>query len=164
MNLLSQRLPARAFSRALVLLILTACSSAPDPDLVPDRPVRLASTMSPVRRGDCVEARRRAGAQVDLAVDRLPSPRALVPSPLPVRSMPAAVRTAKYNAVKITVLVDTLGRPVMPTFAVVTSTHPWLGASVRSAVSKWKFEPAELAGCKVPRQFEWGATSGSRAR
>ncbi len=164
MNLPSLRLPARAPSRALALLLLSACSSAPDPDLVPDQPVRLAPTMTPVRRGDCVEARRRAGAQVDLAVDRLPSPRALVPSPLPVRSMPAAVRTAKYNAVKITVLVDTLGRPVMPTFAIVTSTHPWLGASVRSAVAKWKFEPAELAGCKVPRQFEWGATSGTRAR
>ena len=160
----STRVLARPVSRAFACLVLSACSSAPDPGLVPDQPVRLAATMTPVRRGDCAEARRRAGAQVDLAVDRLPSPRALVPSPLPVRSMPAAVRTAKYNAVKITVLIDTLGRPVMPTFAVVTSTHPWLGASVRSAVAKWKFEPAELAGCKVPRQFEWGATSGTRAR
>ncbi|MCY7380066.1 MAG: hypothetical protein LH467_12115 [Gemmatimonadaceae bacterium] len=164
MNLPSIRVLARTHSRALAFLLLSACSSAPDPDLVPDQPVRLAPTMAPVRNGDCAEARRRAGAQVDLAVDRLPRPRAIVPPPLPVRSMPAAVRTAKYNAVKITVLIDTLGRPVMPTFAVVTSTHPWLGASVRSAVAKWKFEPAELAGCKVPRQFEWGATSGSRAR
>lgn len=158
------RVPPRTLSRALAFLLLSACSSAPDPDLVPNQPVRLAPTMAPVRTGDCAEARRRASARVDLAVDRLPRPRVLVPPPLSVRSMPAAVRTAKYNAVKITVLIDTLGRPVMPTFAVVTSTHPWLGASVRSAVAKWTFEPAELAGCKVPRQFEWGATSGSRAR
>jgi hypothetical protein len=97
-------------------------------------------------------------------VDRLPTPRALVPAPLPVKSMPEAVRSAKYNAVKITVLVDTLGRPDMRTFAVVKTTHPWLASSVKSAVARWKFQPAELAGCKVPRQFEWGATSGRAPR
>lgn len=116
--------------------------------------------MAPIKYGDCREARRRADERVDLAVDRLPSPRALVPSPLPGKSMPAEVRMAKYNAVKITVLVDTLGRADMRTFQVVRTTHPWLASSVKSAVAKWKFQPAQLAGCRVPRQFEWGATSG----
>jgi outer membrane biosynthesis protein TonB len=46
---------------------------------------------------------------------------------------------------------------------VVTSTNPWLAQSVKSAVAKWRFEPAQLAGCKVPRQFEWSATSGRKA-
>jgi outer membrane biosynthesis protein TonB len=82
---------------------------------------------------------------------------------LPVKTMPADVRRARYNAVKITVLVDTLGRADMKTFNVVTSTNPWLAQSVKSAVAKWRFEPAQLAGCKVPRQFEWSATSGRKA-
>jgi hypothetical protein len=154
------------FTAHLVACVLAslaaACSSNPDPDLVPDKPVRIAAPLTPIRAGDCAEAMRRALADSDMPVDRLPAPRALVPSPLPVKSMPPEVRTAKYNAVKITVIVDTLGRPDMRTFAVVKTTHPWLASSVRSAVAKWKFEPAEVAGCKVPRQFEWGATSGTR--
>ena len=161
------RASARPFACLLACLLVaaaSACSSNPDPDLVPDKPVRIAGPQTPIKPGDCTEAMRRARADVDLPVDRLPSPRALVPAPLPAKSMPPEVRTAKYNAVKITVVVDTLGRPDMRTFAVVRTTHPWLASSVKSAVAKWKFEPAELAGCKVPRQFEWGATSGTRPR
>ena len=145
---------------ALVALTLGACASNPDPDLVPDEPVRIAPPEDPVKQGDCPEAMRRAAAKVDVHVDRLPTPRSLSPAPLPVASMPDEVRRAKYNAVKITVLVDTLGRADMRTFKIVRATHPWLASSVKSAVAKWKFEPAVLAGCKVPRQFEWGATSG----
>jgi hypothetical protein len=158
------RAGARLLVCPLATLAVVACSSNPDPDLVPDQPVRIAAPAAPIKPGDCPEARRRAAAQADLPVDRLPSPRALVPAPLPVKSMPEAVRTAKYNAVKITVLVDTLGRADMRTFSVVRTTHPWLASSVKSAVAKWKFEPAQLAGCKVPRLFEWGATSGTRSR
>ncbi len=150
------------FACAVAALAVLACASNPDPDLVPDQPVRIAPSLTPIKLGDCPEALRRASAHPDLAVDRLPSPRALVPAPLPVKSMPEAVRGAKYNAVKITVLVDTLGRADMRTFTVVRTTHPWLASSVKSAVAKWKFEPAQLAGCRVPRQFEWGATSGTR--
>lgn len=150
------------FACAFAALAVLACASNPDPDLVPDQPVRIAPSLTPIKLGDCPEALRRASAHPDLAVDRLPSPRALVPAPLPVKSMPEAVRGAKYNAVKITVLVDTLGRADMRTFTVVRTTHPWLASSVKSAVAKWKFEPAQLAGCRVPRQFEWGATSGAR--
>jgi hypothetical protein len=159
----SSRAMARLLACSLAVLAPAACASNPDPDLVPDQPVRIAAPMKPIKLGDCPEALRRAAADVDLTVDRLPSPRALVPAPLPVKSMPEAVRTAKYNAVKITVLVDTLGHPDMRTFAVVRTTHPWLASSVKSAVARWKFEPAQLAGCKVPRQFEWGATSGTRS-
>jgi hypothetical protein len=158
------RLLARASARLLVCSLaaagLAACSSNADPELVPDQPVRIAPPLAAVKQGDCPEALRRAASRTDLPVDRLPTPRALVPAPLPGKSMPEAVRTARHNAVKITVLVDTLGRPDMRTFTVVRSTHPWLASSVKSAVAKWKFEPAQLAGCKVPRQFEWGATSG----
>ena len=159
-----QRAAARLLAYAAVAFVAAACASNADPELVPDQPVRIAPAMKPIAYGDCREALRRAAADVDLTVDRLPSPRAYVPAPLPSKSMPAEVRSAKYNAVKITVVVDTLGRADMKTFAVVRSTHPWLAASVKSAVAKWKFTPAELAGCRVPRQFEWGATSGARSR
>jgi hypothetical protein len=164
MTIRTLRASARLMAHAAAAVVLTACSSNADPELVPDQPVRIAAPMKPIRQGDCPEALRRATADVDLPVDRLPAPRAYVPAPLPGKTMPPEVRTAKYNAVKITVIVDTLGRPDMKTFAVVRSTHPWLAASVKSAVAKWKFTPAEVAGCRVPRQFEWGATSGTRSR
>ena len=160
MTELSSRATARLLACSLASLVLGACAS--NSGLVPDQPVRIAAPSAPIRYGDCAEARRRAAERVDGPVDRLPSPRALKPAPLPGKTMPPEVRTASYNAVKITVLVDTLGRADMRTFKVVTSTHPWLAASVKEAVAKWKFQPAQLAGCRVPRQFEWGATSGAR--
>jgi hypothetical protein len=45
----------------------------------------------------------------------------------------------------------------MRTFRVVRATHPWLGQSVKSAVRQWKFAPAELEGCKVPRLYHFAA-------
>jgi hypothetical protein len=158
------RARARLALTSFGALALVACASNPDPDLVPDEPVRIAAPDIPVKPGDCPEALRRASEKVDVHVDRLPTPRSLVPAPLPVASMPDEVRRARYNAVKVTVLVDTLGRADMRTFKVVRATHPWLASSVKTAVAKWKFEPAQLAGCKVPRQFEWGATSGKAPR
>ena len=157
-----RRAPARLLALSLAALSLAACSSNPDPAMVPDQPARIASGDAPIRRGDCVGARRRVAEKPNAYVDRLPSPKRMVPSPLPVKTMPADVRAAKYNAVKITVLVDTLGRADMKTFTVVQSTHPWLSQSVKSAVAKWQFVPAELAGCRVARTFEWSATSGRK--
>jgi hypothetical protein len=146
----------------LVAGVCTACSSNPDPELVPDKPVRVAPPVGAVKFGDCVEARRRAREKPDLDVDRLAEPKGMIPVPLPAKSMPESVRHARYNEVRVTVLVDTLGKADMKTFSIVKSTHPWLAASVKSAVTKWSFTPAELAGCKVPRLWVWGATSGKR--
>ncbi|MDB4879922.1 MAG: hypothetical protein JWL60_1368 [Gemmatimonadetes bacterium] len=145
---------------ASVALLLGACASNPDPELIPDSPVRIAPVQGAVKHGDCVEARRRAAEKPDLEVDQLASPRAMTPPPLPVKEMPAAVRSARYSEVRVTVLVDTLGRADMRTFAVEKTTHPWLAASVKSAVARWRFNPAELAGCKVARVYRWGATAG----
>lgn len=141
-------------------LLAAGCASNPDPELVPDEPVRVAPPVGAVKYGDCVEARRRASEKPDLDVDRLPTPKALLPPPIPTTSMPADVRRSRYNEIRVTVLVDTLGRADMRTFTVVKSTHPWLASSVRSAVARWAFSPAELAGCKVPRSYRWGATAG----
>lgn len=123
-------------------------------------PVRAAPPAGAVKYGDCAEAVRRAVAKPDLEVDRLASPHASVPSAVSGKSMPAAVRRAKYNEVRITVLVDTLGKADMKTFTVVKTTHPWLASSFRTAVAKWTFEPAQLAGCKVPRLWLGAITSG----
>jgi hypothetical protein len=146
-----------------LVALAAACASNAGPELVPDADVRIAPPESAVKFHDCPEALRRAVAQPDLAVDRLPTPKRLVPTPIPVKSMPEAVRTASYNEVRVTVIVDTLGRPDMKTFTVVKTTHPWLASSVKSAVARWSFQPAELAGCKVPRLFKWGATAGRKA-
>lgn len=159
--MLPPRPPRALVPVALLLVSLAACASNPEPELIPDVPVRVAPPVGAVKQGDCLEARRRAALRQDLEVDKLPTPRAMVPPPIPVKSMPAAVRHARYSEVRVTVLVDTLGRADMKTFTVVKSTNPWLASSVKSAVGKWTFESAELAGCKVPRLYKWGATAGT---
>ena len=153
--------PSRALTAAALLVLAAACSSNPDPELVPDEPVRVAPPANAVAYGDCAEALRRAAAKPDLEVDRLPSPKAMVPAPINVKAMPAEVRSARYNEVRVTVLVDTLGHADMKTFTVLKATNAWLASSVKNAVGKWRFAPAELAGCKVPRVYKWGATSGT---
>jgi hypothetical protein len=161
-------MPTRTFGSiatlaALSLVLTSACARNPDPDEEPEMketPVRAAPPAGAVKYGDCREAVRRAVAKPDLEVDRLATPHASVPSAVTGKSMPTAVKRAKYNEVRITVLVDTLGKPDMKTFTVVKTTHPWLASSFKTAVAKWTFEPAQLAGCKVPRLWLGAITSG----
>jgi hypothetical protein len=149
---------------AAVLVIGTAaCAHNPDPDPEPElvsEPVRIAPPAGALKPGDCPEALRRAEAKPDLFVDRLPSPHATAASALPLKSAPAAVRRAKYVDVRISVIIDTIGKPNMKSFTVLNTTHPWLADSFRSAVAKWSFDPAMVAGCKVPRVWlgtiTWG--------
>ena len=149
---------------AALLALSMACARNPDPDTEPEMvhetPVRTAPPAGAVKPGDCPEALRRALAKPDLEVDRLAAPRASVPSAVTGKAMPAAVRRAKYNEVRITVLIDTMGKANMSTFKVIKSTHPWLTSSMKTAVAKWSFEPAQLAGCKVPRLWLGAITSG----
>ena len=158
--------PVRTVARlaALSLALTGACARNPDPDTEPEMvhetPVRVAPPAGAVKAGDCPEALRRALRKPDLEVDRLATPHASVPSAVSGKSMPAAVKRAKYNEVRVTVLVDTLGKPDMKTFTVIKTTHPWLASSFRTAVAKWTFEPAQLAGCKVPRIWLGAITSG----
>lgn len=114
--------------------------------------------------GDCVEANRLARAKPDLDVDSVP--RVVSQRPAPFTRMPDSVKTQlnrKGSSIKVDVVVDTLGRPMMKTFTVVESSHPWLAASVKSAMPSWRFRAARLAGCKVPRVFKFSATSRPRA-
>ena len=154
----------RRFAAVAPLILFAACAGNPEPEtepeIVAETPVRVAPPLGAVKPGDCPEALRRAAAKPDLEVDRLATPKANVASALPARSMPSAVKRARYNEVRVSVLVDTLGKPDMKTFTVVKTTHPWLAESFKTAVAKWSFEPAMLAGCKVPRTWLGVLTSG----
>ena len=141
-------------------VLLGGCASNPDPELV-ETPVRHAPQEGAVAPGNCAEALRRARLKSDLVVDRLPSPRTKVEASLRDKSMPTAVRRAKYNSVTVTVLVDTMGKADMRTFSVVKTTHPWLANRLKSALPRTIFEPARLAGCKVPRTWLGEYTAGT---
>ena len=141
-----------------VLLVVAAC--APRPQMVSARPME---TQAPVAPGDCAEAVRRALADPALDVDSVP--RVVRQVPRPFARMPWSVKQSidkNGSSVQVEVLVDTLGRPVMKTFKVVESTHPWLGTNLKSAMPGWRFRAARLSGCKVPRIFKFGATSQPR--
>jgi hypothetical protein len=43
---------------------------------------------------------------------------------------------------------------------VVKTTHPWLATTFKNKIAKWTFDPAQLAGCKVPRLWLGVLTSG----
>ena len=141
-------------------LALAGCSSGGSSAAAQNRSARLAPAAAPV---SCAEWVRRAEAKPELDVERVPAPLAYDPPPIP-RRLPPNVRGSDGRAeVRIKVLVDTLGRADMRSFRVVRSTHPKLTESVRHAVARWRFEPALVGGCKVPRVFNWGAVAAAPA-
>jgi hypothetical protein len=146
---------------ALVAAATAACAGHtpdPDPNAEPEAvAARVAGIDAPIKPGDCAEAVRRAVANPALDVEKVPAPLAMAPLPVDSHKMPKGVADRNgYFAVRFQVLVDTLGRPDMKTFTIVNTTHPWLSTSARNAVAKWKFAPAVLAGCKVPRNYVLG--------
>lgn len=155
----------RQLSAGLLAVSVAACASnTPDPEARPETPVRLADIEAPIARGDCTEALRRALAKPTLDVEKLAAPVAMNPLPIDTRKMPKGVADKNgYYEVKFEVLVDTLGKADMKTFSVVTASNPWLGTSVKAAVAKWRFTPAEVAGCKVPRTYSLGISPRGRA-
>lgn len=153
-------------------LLAAACSRAPAPEPTPDavplvvtnaRVAPADSAEQPVAAGDCVEAVRRAVAKPDLVVDQIPSPVVTKPAPLqrPPRS---ALRKDGSADVKVDVIIDTLGKADMKTFKVVAASSPWLANNVKSVIGKWTFEPATLAGCKVPRVYHFMASAPPRGK
>jgi hypothetical protein len=145
----------RAGSIALVLATL-ACSGGRAARDASMKPVRMAPADPVVA---CDEWVRRAVADPEIAVQRVPEPVAFEPAPIPKRLPKGVLGKDGTAEVRIRVLVDTLGTADMKTFTVVKSTHPTLTRSVRAAVAKWKFVPAEVSGCKVPRNFNWAAVT-----
>jgi hypothetical protein len=141
-----------------VAAAVTACASNPDPNAEPEVVnARVLGIEAPIKRGDCVEAARRAAANPGLDVEKVPAPLAMRPVPVDPKKMPKGVadKNGYYN-VQFQVLVDTLGKPDMKTFNLVSASHPWLGTSVKTAVAQWKFTAAEVAGCKVSRTYSLG--------
>jgi outer membrane biosynthesis protein TonB len=144
---------------------LAACSSSPPPeaDISPQVLAEGATGAMPVAAGDCVEALRRAAEKPDLVVDQLPV--LVIAKPAPLQNPPrSALRKDGSAEVKIDILVDTLGKAVMKTFKVVASSNSWLETNVKSVIGKWKFSPAQLAGCKVPRIYHFYAAAPPRAK
>lgn len=140
-----------------VLLALVISGCATKAKAPAGQNARLLSTNAPTT---CSEWVARAKASPELEVDRVPSPLAYDPPPVPRRMPPGVAGKDGRAEVRIKVLVDTMGRADMRTFQVVRSTHPSLTKSVRGAVAKWRFQPAVVHGCKVPRTFNWSATAG----
>src|ERR1051325_697973 len=145
---------------AVALVAASACSSAPPAETNAKPEVvgaRVAGVDAPLVRGDCKEAVKRAVANPHLDVEKVAEPLAMKPPAIDVKKMPKTVPDKNgYYEVQFEVLVDTLGKPDMKTFALVSSSHPWLATSVKTAVAKWTFSPAEVAGCRVPRQYSLG--------
>ncbi len=144
----------------LIVVSIGACAHNPEPQLV-ETPVRVAPLDAAIAPGDCAEALRRARAHPDLAVDRVATPRTNPGRVLRDRSMPSAVARARYNAVSVTVLVDTTGHTDMSTFRVLKTTHPWLASRLKGVLPKTVFDPALLAGCRVPRMWVGEYSSGT---
>ena len=153
-------------------MLIGACSPpqppAPETPVAPPPPqpavVETAVRIdSGVKYGDCAEALRRATAKPDMDVDSLPVPIAQVPPLIDGKKIPKGVLTKTgYGEVHATVLIDTIGKPDMKTFTVIMTTHKWLATSVQTAVAKWSFHPAKLAGCRIPRVYKIDGMSGKR--
>lgn len=110
----------------------------------------------------CAEVRQRAKKNPALDVEKLPTPVKQQPRLLAGPFPPGVIGRNGYADIHTTVVVDTLGRPVMKTFKVKKASHPWLGEDVKRTIARWTFTPAELEGCKVARIYKVDATSGSR--
>jgi hypothetical protein len=149
--------------RLIHLIVLAAvvagCGGHPSPN-PSATPARLAPPDSVVT---CEEWVRRAIADPEIGVERVPEPLAYDPAPIPKRLPHGVLDKDGRGEVRIRVLVDTTGLADMKTFTVVKSTHPTLTRSVRTAVSKWKFTAAEVGGCKVPRNYNWAVVLGKPA-
>ena len=143
----------------VLLFILGACASSA-PNLETEKPVRVASMNAPMT---CSEAVAKAQAKPDLDVDRIPSPISMKPPALQ-KVPPRALRKDGSADVKVDVVIDTLGRADMKTFKVVNVSHPWFATNVKSVIGKWKFAPAELGGCKVPRVYPSMAAAPARRK
>ena len=151
----------------LAAVSLAACSkSTPDTQAEPEMVgARINDRLeAPIARGDCKEATRRALKNPNMDVERVAAPKTIALAPIGTKQMPRGVadRNGWYQ-VKFHVVVDTAGRPEMKTFVVDTASHPWLATNVRTAVAKWKFAPAEVAGCKVPRNYSLGISPRGKA-
>lgn len=124
---------------------------------------RNAQILAPPK-DSCELAREDAALDPRLEVERVPTPIQMVPPPIRTPVPRTALRRDGSSSLKVEVLVDTLGKPDMTTFSVIESTSAWLTTGARRAIAQWTFEPALRNGCKVPRYYQFSATSPPRRR
>lgn len=101
----------------------------------------------------------------DLNVDRVPDVVKYEPKPLqpPKGGYPRGViRADGTTKVKVSVVIDTTGTPVMSSFTVVETTHPWLAENLKGVIPKWAFTPAYKNGCRVAGLWVFTATPGKK--
>ena len=140
------------------VVTLSACAAtAREPE------TRNAQVLAPPA-DSCVLAREDAAANPRLDVERVPTPVRMQPPPIRTPVPRTALRRDGSSSLKVEVLVDTLGKPDMSTFSVIESTSAWLTTGARNAIAQWTFEPALRNGCKVPRYYQFVATSPPRRR
>lgn len=142
---------------ALGALCLVAACAPKQPE------TRNAQMLAPPA-DSCVLAREDAAANPRLDVERVPTPVRMQPPPIRTPVPRTALRRDGSSALRVEVLVDTLGKPVMSTFSVIESTSAWLTDGARRAIAQWTFEPALRNGCKVPRYYQFSASSPPRRR
>jgi len=141
---------AHALVACLVLLAgSAACASAPK-----DPPVTNAQLLAPPK-DSCVTAREDAAADPRLDVERVPTPKAMVPPPIKTPVPRTVLRASRGTEIRAEVLVDTLGRPDMATFKMLATPNAWYTTNLKAAMAQWSFEPALRNGCKVPRFYQF---------
>lgn len=144
---------------ALTLVaIATACAAAPK------HPATTNAQLLAPPADPCVLAREDARLDPRLDVERVPTPVKMDPAPIRRPVPRTALSRDGSSVIKVEVLVDTLGKPDMATFAVIESSNVWFTNGVKAAIAKWTFEPAYRNGCKVARFYQFAASSAPRAR
>jgi len=145
----------RAALATLTAAALAACAPATPPPATP-APEPVAASAVPAGSDLCYLTVREALAKPDLPVDKVAEPIKMDPPAFKAPYPRGVFGKANKMHVQIHVLVDTLGKAEMSTFAVDSVSNPWFATQVKSSVAKWKFRPAEKEGCKVPRIYKLG--------
>lgn len=91
-----------------------------------------------------------------VAAQRLPATRSAIPDTTnAVPAYPAMLREAGVGGVvRVTFVVDSNGRPVMPSYVVSASAHSLLSAAVKNAIQRWRFTPARRGNRYVSDSVE----------
>lgn len=138
----------------LAAVLLAACATkAP----VATSPQLLAPPADP-----CVLAREDAALDPRLDVERVPSPVKMDPAPIKTPVPRTVLRASRGTEIRAEVMVDTLGKPDMATFAMLATPNVWYTNNLKAAITKWTFEPALRNGCKVPRYYQFIVNIGGR--
>jgi hypothetical protein len=151
----------RRIAATTAALLAAACAAtAPAPAPAPE-PVSV-----PLANSDlCYLVQAEVAQHPDLNVDRAPDVVKYDPKPLmpPRGGYPRnVIRRDGTTKVKVSVVVDTVGKAEMSTFKVIETTHQWLSDNLKSLIPKWTFTPAMKNGCRVAGLWVFTATPGAR--